>query len=281
MQRTCQPPNRAASFAACGTGYWVLRHQHDSTIFRTVPDHCHDRLCLPCARSRAQALADNVAERIDDEPARLVTLTLKADDANLRTRIDRLYRGFRRLRQRPIWKERVTGGAAFLELTRGKHGTHWHVHLHCIVQGKYIPRESLGAEWLAITGDSHVVDVRFIRDHKQTASYVTTYAAKAVPSQVINTPDLIDEAVDALRGRRLVITFGTWRRWRLTARPHIPGYSLFCHSNSLAYRACDPNDPTAAAVLQAINSLPSVLACEPFRVDLHASGLSPPEEYAP
>jgi hypothetical protein len=74
-----------------------------------------------------------------------------------------------------------------------------------------MPQKDLAAAWLKITGDSHIVDIRFVRSPDRVAAYITKYASKPLTGEVARDPDALDEAVTALAGRRLCTTFGLWR----------------------------------------------------------------------
>ena len=77
--------------------------------------------------------------------------------------------------------------------------------------GKFARQKELSAEWLSVTGDSSIVDIRAIHDHLKVASYVTSYVTKPIDTSIFDSDDKLDEAVSALHGRRLCLTFGTWR----------------------------------------------------------------------
>ena len=64
--------------------------------------------------------------------------------------------------------------------------------------------------WRGITKDSYVVDIQRVRDLETANNYVTKYASKPLNSSFSNTPTLLDEAVVALKGRRLCFCFGSW-----------------------------------------------------------------------
>jgi hypothetical protein len=154
---------------------------------------------------------------------RFITLTLKHGVGPLKTQIDRLGTCFTRLRHRKLWQSAVGGGASFVEIKRSKDGRHWHPHLHIVVEGRYLAQSALSADWLAVTGDSYVVDIRMIRDAAKVGSYVVKYASKPLDRSLYANPDWLDEAMIALRGRRLVATFGSWSHLALTAAGDDPG----------------------------------------------------------
>lgn len=233
--RLCVPPARMQAFARCGSRVWVLRSKSDPSKFRFVPDHCHDRFCVPCARARGAIIRKNLHSHLTDPPYRLLTLTLRATDDALGGRVDTLLASFRRLRARAFWKEKVTGGAAFLEVTLGKQRDHWHAHLHVLLEGKYIPRRQLASTWWDITGDSKIVDIRLVRDAPGAMRYITKYVTKPLPSCVLRDDDRLAHAIKALAGRKLLYAFGSWCKLRLLHNKSDDDWSCLCHIDSLGH----------------------------------------------
>lgn len=259
--------HRFRSFISCGCQAWVLRSALNPADFKVVPDFCHDRWCVPCAHGRASRITANLLEKLQSRQTRFITLTLKSDDDPLRARIDRLLHAFTKLRRRRFWQDRVVGGAGFLEITRGKRHTHWHPHLHLIVEGGYVPKEQLVQTWLEITGDSYVVDIQFIRDPRIVGSYVTKYASKPLAPQLLREPAALVEAIKALRGRKLLYAFGTWARWKLLAAPTQDAWTLYGHINELLYRDMN-GDELAHLILLLLQHSPDVFDGHVFTIDL-------------
>ncbi len=79
-----------------------------------------------------------------------------------------------------------------------------------MLDSAYLPQSELSAEWHHVTRDSHVVDIRIVRDPGAVANYVTKYAAKPLSATFLNRPQQLDEAIRAFSGRRMMLTFGTW-----------------------------------------------------------------------
>lgn len=209
--RTGQTFPRRTEFAGCGNHAYVLRSTTEPITYRVAGSSCHDRFCLPCAAERSNAIKLNVLERIGINPVRFLTLTIKSAQEPLTELLDKLYSSFQSLRRRTLWTKAVTGGVAFLEVKWSARAQRWHPHFHVLIQGRYLPQKPLAIAWLDITGDSHVVDIRAVRDLTHTAYYVTKYASKPLDNSFLDLPDQLDEAILALKGRKLCLTFGTWR----------------------------------------------------------------------
>lgn len=227
---------RRAAFARCGCYYWIMRHKIDPTRFKVIPDHCHDRFCVPCGAARQATIRDNLAGKLLPQPHRLLTLTVRSTGQPLAVLLNHLYRSFRRLRQRPLWKRRVRGGVAFLEITHSLTDAGWHPHLHCILEGLYIDRPALTELWQEATGDSQNLDLKLIRSKKGVIGYVTKYATKPLPASIVEVPALLDEAIVSLAGRRFLVAFGRWRKWKLLVADEHREWTLYAHENDIFTR---------------------------------------------
>jgi hypothetical protein len=210
-------PRRSNSFAACGENVWLYQNEATPDDFIIRGNRCHDRFCVPCANENAHKVARVVQRWIEKRSCRFLTLTLKHKDEPLDVLLDRLRDGFNKLRQRKAWKQRVFGGVAFFECTYSE-GGRWHPHLHILIEGHYFPQPVLVREWKDITGDSHVVDIRSVKDSWKAAQYVAKYATKGWNHRCLSSPKILEEAIVALHGRRLATTFGTWRSLALHDR---------------------------------------------------------------
>lgn len=209
MNRCQVSAARLDRFCNCGSGAWLyVSAGGDDLCIRS--NKCHDRWCLACQRERAATITNALLIAMSAKTCRFITFTLRHSKTPLNDQIDRLYRSFSTLRRRQAWKTNVIGGAAFLEVKIGRDGL-WHPHLHCIVEGKWWDQKEISQEWHAVTGDSSIVDVRMIKDDGEAAGYVTKYVTKPAHSDVYHDPDRLDEMMTALRGRRLCMTFMSWR----------------------------------------------------------------------
>ena len=249
------PETRLTRFDSCGSNAWVLEDQSQRGHWRIACDQCHDRFCVPCARSRSLTIASNLRAKIADEPHRFVTLTLRSSHDSLHARILRLYKCFARLRRTSFWTENVTGGAAFLEIKWSNPHSSWHTHLHCLVQGRFLRQQTLSQLWLGITGDSFIVDVRLIQGHHQAVSYITKYASKPLNPSFAAQPDLLVQAVKGLHGVRLCLTFGSWRGVKLLHVPKDGDWVTIGSLKDIAAQA-GQGDDRALAILDAVTRNP-------------------------
>jgi hypothetical protein len=197
----------------------MLQKSVDGTELRMVCTRCKDRFCVACGVERSAAFAERVAQHLAGRVTRFVTLTLRASDTPLADQIDRLYRSFAALRRRAQVKGAFTGGAAFLECKIGEGSGLWHPHLHIITEGQYIDCRELSREWHKVTGDSSIVKIKAVPDNAARAAYVTKYVTKPADNSVFAVQVMLDEFICAIGGRRLAMTFGSWRGLKLDGEP--------------------------------------------------------------
>jgi len=226
--------SRREAFRTCGAGFWVMQSRADPKAYRACPDFCHDRFCEPCQNLRSKCIREGLKEQLTADCYRFLTLTIRHTDDPLSDQLTHLYRSFRRLRGTRLWKSVVAGGIAFLELTYNVHSGQWHPHLHCILSGKWIPAAELREKWKKATGDSHVIDVRLVRDKMQVATYVSKYATKAYTHRDNYPQDCLVEAIHSLRGRRTILSFGTQAPLKTKMATADGDWDCVCHGNELA-----------------------------------------------
>ena len=117
---------------------------------------------------------------------------------------------FEKLRHRDIFSNCI-GGFYSIETTYNDKEKTWHVHLHVVADVPYIPQKELSEAWKDITG-SYVVHIRQIGVGNQSVMEASKEIAKYVvkPGEFMGDPNLISEYLDAVKGLRLVSTFGKY-----------------------------------------------------------------------
>lgn len=204
------PSHRLERFIHCG-GNCTVEVASDGSRHRLRADYCGDRFCDPCQRSRSMKIQESILRAAAGRDLRFVTLTLEPMHAALSDQIDHLLKSFVRLRETRVWSDNVDAAAYFIEFTRGKSGLQWHVHAHALVSGSYIPQPALKSAWERASLGSYIVDVRQVSSAKRGAAYVAKYAGKGFSQDVLDDPDALQEAILALRGRRMLSMLGDWR----------------------------------------------------------------------
>lgn len=260
--------NRTARFQDCGSHAWVLESDNDPGVYRVTCDKCKDRFCDPCAGERARHIANCVAEFAKDRTLRLVTLTLRKSARTLKQDIDRLYAGFVKLRRRATWKGTQGGGMYFVEIKRRRGDDGWHTHLHVLTQGTWLSKSWLSSAWNEITGDSYIVDIRLCTSGKRAAQYIAKYAGKGVHGSCYHEPEILREAILAIKGRRLIGKWGAWSDLDLDHDPPEGEWHAIDTLDRLIERS-ERGDLKAATILQ---SLTGVQPCPTTQTEHPARG---------
>lgn len=240
---------RRHRFDHCGSGC-VFVENIDTGEIRLRANYCGDRFCVPCANLRSRDIQSKVEQLMQGGRHSMITLTLAHSVASCEATIDTLLGSFAKLRERMFWKRAVKGGAYFVELTRGAHGTAWHIHLHVLAKCSFIKWEELRDAWREITKTSHVVHVRAVDDNRKGAIYSSKYATKGFDQSVVEDHQALVEAITALSGRRLVGTFGTWWKVKLVDTKGIIGRERVLASLDSMFNAAEAGDGNAALVIR-------------------------------
>lgn len=106
-----------------------------------------------------------------------------------------------------------------VEITYNRENQTWHTHLHVLFSGEYLDQKLASLVWHNVTGDSFIVDVREVKRREIAVGYVVKYAGKAVDSSVTSRVEAFEQAIKAMKGRRTLATFGTWRHLDLSRPP--------------------------------------------------------------
>jgi len=241
-------PKAIAAFEACGRSAWILASSETPPRYRVAANRCHSRFCIPCQQERGRLIAANIRDKLPRVRLRFMTLTVRAHDQTLRTALDHLYASFTKLRRTRTWKQHVAGGLAILEVNWRPEQNRWHPHFHIIYQGKFFPHESLKQAWLAATGDSWIVDVRAIRTFDDVTAYITKYLSKGIAKGVAHDDRRLCEAITSLTGRKTLLTFGSWAKLALLAKPDDDTTWTAVASADLVISQAADGVPTAIAI---------------------------------
>lgn len=236
----------------CGS-FLIFRHYVRPDVYKLLGGCSCKRhlLCPLCAIRRAARSIAVAKEKLDavvpsgPYDAFFVTFTVKNGD-DLQERLDHLMTSYKKLiqKRRNARKDNpkcdtcykvVEGGFASYEVTYNRESGEYHPHIHSMIlvprgslptvemeiKGKRVqaPAEfqrQLSAEWLEITGDSFIVDVRRVAWDSQDTDEIMValvecfkYALKvAIIEDDERDLDILLACYDVLKGRRLQSSFG-------------------------------------------------------------------------
>jgi hypothetical protein len=194
----------------------------------------------------------NLCKLAEGRSLKFATFTARPAGDRLADCLRHVLESFLRLRRSAEWKQEVDGGAFTVEITRGRAGGHWHVHVHCLYAGKFIAQRRLSDLWRVASRGSYIVDVRATRNDHRVVEYVASYAAKGWSREILNDPDHTDESMIALKGRRLIATFGNWYGTELLDEPHDATEYTSVGSLVSITAAARSGDPWAVGLLHAL-----------------------------
>jgi len=194
------------------------------------PVSCGHRLCPVCMRRRSAKLAGRLEKIISGaffkwkekingkilekkgfikmKNPKHIVLTLKNEPRITKFYIKRIRGYFEKLRHRDIFSG-CDGGFYSIETTYNDEKKTWHVHIHVVADVPYIPQDKLSEVWEKISG-SYIVHIEQVGGSGQSAMEASKEIAKYVvkPGEFMGDPDLVNEYLDAVKGLRLVSTFG-------------------------------------------------------------------------
>lgn len=193
---------KAERMLACCSQLWVGR---DTQGYCLMANRCKQRGCPICDGIRGYRLAEVLSARLKTYAhPKFLTLTLKTRDVSLRAQVQFLLAAFNRLRRYSVWKQLAGRGAYAIEITRNSKTKAFHVHLHAILNAKYIPQHWISDTWKSITGGSYIVHIRTADD--RAAKYLGKYMAKSSTAPL--EPFELWPYRDELHGLRLAAAFG-------------------------------------------------------------------------
>lgn len=205
------PASRIDRFDGCGSDC-IVEFSPEHKRHRVRANFCGDRFCVPCCRARAAKARAKLVTACEGRRPLFITLPIRSKPQSLNDALDHLLKSFEKLRRCRLWKKHVEGGAYVVELKRGERSGEWHPHIHAVCVGSFMPQADLSAAWHRATGDSFIVDISRARDDKRAVGYISKYITKGWSDEILKVFDDVVECICALRGRRLLGTWGCFRR---------------------------------------------------------------------
>lgn len=229
-------PAQLARFDGCAAQTWVWRHKESGRVTMRT-GFCGNRWCPVCRQTYARRIGAMMFAGINHAEHRLAFVTLsqrQVPGERLTASMARLRTSFRRLRERPYWKKNVFGGVGVLETTVSKtygRGT-WHVHLHMILECKYLGWATVREEWRKAqrhaAGELDNVSIVGAGNARARGKYIVKYITKPYPQEIRAVPALLAEVMQATDKRGILVWLGTWRKGTQRAGKHgrMPGLRM-------------------------------------------------------
>jgi hypothetical protein len=196
------------SVISCGTHVISRRPNHS----------CNARLCPFCAPKRSRKIQKKYLPIISEflkvgkkaTPCHLTLTQTHRKNETLKESRKRLMNSFKKLQRRDFWQRHFRGGLYAFESTLTDTGHHAHLHILAF-RTRFFDVSILRAEWLEITGDSHVLRLDRITDISSGLREVVKYVSKPIDIERYTPKNLLEML--ELKGARLFGTFGTFARF--------------------------------------------------------------------
>lgn len=219
----------AVKISSCAN-YLLFKHYETGELHLHGAVTCKKHLLCPfCAMRRGAKYLRKFMEKLeqlreegllnDDFRPYFVTLTQR-DGESLKTSYTAIRTAFQRFlgKRRDCLKgygicelAKAEMGAYSFETKRGKNSGLWHPHVHMVVWCRVpIDQAELSRQWLEITGDSFIVDVRPLTAKDGKDSLIAGFCEVFKYAVKFSDMDEADtfEAYRVLSGKRLVGSFG-------------------------------------------------------------------------
>lgn len=217
----------SAKVQDCGSFLLFRNYYTVDQVRLTAANFCEKHLLCPlCAIRRGAKQVNAYLTRFEIILAQnpnlkpyLVTLTVR-NGADLQERFSHLQTSIKRYNQQRrnalkgqthVQAALADGAVWSVEFKRGEGSGLWHPHCHAIWLCEVPPnQESLSQEWLAVTGDSFIVDVRPFSEQQDLVKAFCEVFKYAIKFGELPLRDNW-EAYQVLSGRRLIGSFGSFR----------------------------------------------------------------------
>jgi hypothetical protein len=196
--------DRARGLEDCHSFYTIGVCCGCSTVSR-FPNRCDKFYCAECQPRLGKERQQQVEwwTHMLRQPKHVVLTMQNVSDLSP-GHVDELRKCFTKLRRRKF-ASNWTGGFYSIEVTN--EGKGWHLHLHALIEAKWIDSAELALSWHSITrGFGRIVKVRDVRDRSYLAE-VTKYVAKGAQLAAWSG-ESIRTFINAFEGKRTFGVFG-------------------------------------------------------------------------
>jgi len=208
---SCTDTTLRERILSCGMDAWV-DYSPSTGRYRLRCTRCGFRACPICRQAWALNIRDKITSVLADvapERRKLCTLTMRSSGCPLLSQVKNLWRSFRKLKQRKVWRENVSGYIAVLEVTYNEARDQWHPHLHLVLDAAFIAQAELSKQWLQVTLNSKIVDIRAVRSFDSISTYLGKYLVKPLQLPPTMAAERVDEYYRLFVGARFTRFGGT------------------------------------------------------------------------
>ncbi len=231
--RQTEYAHKALSVQDCHTVFHRLECRPAKHHWGLPAKPCNLRLCPFESRARSGRAVRKWGPVIEGvtEGRHLVLACRNSEKGSLKGGIAALWKAFGCLRKMAVFVG-VTGVLASLEVTFNQKAQSWHPHLHCVVQGPYMPYELMLAAWKAAT-DGAGQTVWISKIDRGTVRELLKYVTKI--SSFARDPQAVQEFLAVTHRMRFLRSYGVF--YRLNAPVDAALTCPDCGSTQVIYMA--------------------------------------------
>jgi hypothetical protein len=169
---------------------------------------CSVRVCPHCAHRRGEILGARFQSYAMTKTNLRYAVLSERNSKTYAEGRELLLESWHRLRRSVGWKKKVHGCIVAEEVTYNAKDKTWHPHLNVLIEGEFFPHEELRQSWFrASEGRGKVVWIT--KADAGTVFELIKYVAKV--TDLLERPEVLDEFLTAIKGRRLLRTYGVCR----------------------------------------------------------------------
>lgn len=229
----------------------MFQRNEETGKVRVTSEHCGLRWCPLCAKTRQGRITNEVSSWFEKvhKPV-LLTLTLKHTTAPLKHQVFFLYKDFKKLRNRKLFRKSSKGGIWFFHIKRSISDGLWHPHLHCLMDSDWIDKMKLSALWSKVTGGSHVIHIKTVENPHNSVGHAARYSSEPCDLSTLSESDG-QEVYYAMHGKRLCGTWGSGRTMNLRKPKDPESHEWKNIGDWNEVKSLIDTDPKAKAIMEA------------------------------
>jgi Replication protein. len=205
-----------------------LKHTCDREFMTITCSHCghkhqvlwgvRDRTCSLCARDIYEEIYARYEKFVSTrKDLKFLTLTWKPvsrQDPNI---VRQIGKALVKLRHRKKYAKAWKGILATLECKKTNSGFFYY-HIHCIIEGNYIPQKEISEDWAKISGFKIVHIERIWRTPARAFRYILKYVLKGFAFE--NEEDVLDFK-SSMKGVRYLRSYGDFYNFQYQTAKHV------------------------------------------------------------
>lgn len=229
----------------CGDKVYTFRCKSCDTTWES-PSRCHHRLCPECAPVRAMRLFDRHEKLMSVPHLKHLVLTVQTSVHISPELVRSIVGAFNRLRNKVFYRKSWRGGVRQVEFVYTPQNTWefdhrrkqffrktpgWHIHIHCLIDGKYVPQDKIAKDWKVVTkGLGTIIWIERAKNPMQALKYVLK-----PDLEILQCPEALDGFIETIQSLHLVSGFGLYWKVRGERFPAEGRLCPNCHCSAVEF----------------------------------------------